>query len=83
MEMVLGYSITRILKDLSLDEAAMTDSHEEEINIHAINFKEDDASAQGTITLCCLVQKLHKAQRNPSLQPTIKVTIKGQIFGSS
>ena len=42
------------------------------INWQHMNLAEDDASAQGTRALRLMVQKIHEAQGNPSLRPTLQ-----------
>ena len=46
----------------------MLDNMQEPIDIHTINWRKDDASMEGTQDLRYLVQSLHDAQTNPSLQ---------------
>ena len=45
----------------------MLDHVQEFINVCTINWKEDEASREGTQALRYLVQSLHDAQANPSL----------------
>ena len=42
------------------------------INWQQMNLAEDDTSAQGTRALRFMVQKIHEAQGNPSLRPTLQ-----------
>ena len=50
----------------------MFDHMQESIDIRTINWKEDEASREGTQALRYLVQSLHDAQANPSLQPMVQ-----------
>lgn len=50
----------------------MAENSHSEINWHEINIKEDKASTQGTHAFRYLVQRLHKAQHNPSLRPMVQ-----------
>ena len=55
-----------IHKNWNLEEESMSNSRQEEINIHVIKFKEDVAS----------VQKLHEAQGSHSIQPMIHTLLR-------
>ena len=50
----------------------MAQATHNKINWHNINFKEDEASTQGTHALQFMVEKLHEAQHNPSLRPMVQ-----------
>ena len=62
--------------------STMSSQGEEEINLRALNLKEDEASSQGTRAIRYLVRKLHEAQSNPALEPMVQAMIKNQ-FGES
>ena len=49
----------------------MFDNVQDPVDVRTINWKEDEASREGTQALRYLVQSLHDAQANPSLQPTV------------
>ena len=49
----------------------MFDNVQDPIDVRTINWKEDEASREGTQGLRYLVQSLHDAQANPSLQPMV------------
>ena len=49
----------------------MSDNVQDLVDIRTINWKEDEASREGTQALRYLVQLLHDAQDNPSLQPMV------------
>ena len=49
----------------------MFDNMQEPIDVRTINWREDEASMEGTQALRYLVQSLHDAQTNPSLQPMV------------
>ena len=51
----------------------MFDNMQEPINVRTINWRKDEASVEGTQALRYLVQSLHDAQTNPSLQPMVQV----------
>ena len=51
----------------------MSDHVQESVDIRTINWKEDEASREGTQALRYLVQPLHDAQANPSFQPMVHV----------
>ena len=53
----------------------MSSTPQNEHSWHQVNFKEDEASTQGTHALRNLVQNLHDAQHNPSLRPTVQALI--------
>ena len=42
------------------------------INWQKINLEEDDASAQGTRALRFMIERIHQAQKTPSLRPTLQ-----------
>ena len=50
----------------------MSDHVQESVDVRTINWKEDKASSEGTQALRYLVQSLHDAQANPSLQPMVQ-----------
>ena len=50
----------------------MSNNLQEPINVRTINWREDEASREGTQDLRYLVQLLHDAQTNPSLQPMVQ-----------
>ena len=50
----------------------MSDNMHEPIDVRTINWREDEASMKGTQALRYLVQSLHDAQTNPSLQPMVQ-----------
>ena len=50
----------------------MSDNMQEPTNVCTINWREDEASMEGTQALRYLVQSLHDAQTNPSLQPMVQ-----------
>ena len=49
----------------------MSDHMQESVDVCTINWREDEASREGTQALRYLVQLLHDAQTNPSLQPMV------------
>ena len=49
----------------------MSDHIHESVDVCTINWKENEASREGTQALRYLVQLLHDAQSNPSLQPML------------
>ena len=50
----------------------MPKNMQEPIDVCTINRREDEASMEGTQVLRYLVQSLHDAQTNPSLQPMVQ-----------
>ena len=54
----------------------MSDNVQDPIDVHTINWKEDEASREGTQALRYLVQSLHDAQANPSLQPMVQALMR-------
>ena len=54
----------------------MFDHMQEFVDICTINWKEDKASREGTQALRYLVQSLHDAQTNPSLQTMVHVLMR-------
>ena len=50
----------------------MFDNMQEPIDVCTINWREDEASMEGTQALRYLVQSLHDAQTNPSLKPMVQ-----------
>ena len=50
----------------------MSNNMQEPIDVCTINWREDEASMEGTQALRYLVQSLHDAQTNPSLQPMVQ-----------
>ena len=54
----------------------MFDHMQESINVCTINWREDKASREGTQALRYLVQLLHDAQPNPSLQPMVNALMR-------
>ena len=54
----------------------MSDHVQESIDIRTINRKEDEASREGTQALRYLVQSLHDAQANPSLQSMVQALMR-------
>ena len=50
----------------------MSDNMQEPIDLCTINQRKDEASMDGTQALKYLVQSLHDAQTNPSLQPMMQ-----------
>ena len=58
---------------ISLKELeTMSDHVQESVDVCTINWKDDEASREGTQALRYLVQSLHDAQANPSLQPMVQ-----------
>ena len=53
----------------------MSDNMQEPIDVHTIKWREDEASMEGTQALRYLVQTLHDAQTNPSLQPMVQASM--------
>ena len=49
----------------------MSDNVHDPVDVSTINWKEDEASREGTEVLRYLMQSLHDAQANPSLQPMV------------
>ena len=49
----------------------MSDNIQDHVDVRTINWKEDEASREGTQALRHLAQSLHDAQANPSLQPMV------------
>ena len=49
----------------------MFDHVQDPVDVRTIDWKEDEASREGTQALRYLVQLLHDAQENPSLQPMV------------
>ena len=54
----------------------MFDNVQESTDVHTINCREDEASREGTQALRYLVQSLHDAQANPSLQPMVQALMR-------
>ena len=54
----------------------MPDNMQEPTDVCTINWREDEASREGTQALRYLVQSLHDAQANPSLQPMVQVLMR-------
>ena len=52
----------------------MSDS--EQLNVHLINLKDDEAIATGTKAIRYLVQRLHKAQDNPTLATMVQALMR-------
>ena len=50
----------------------MSDHVQESIDVRTINWKEDETSREGTQAFRYLVQSLHDAKANPSLQPMVQ-----------
>ena len=50
----------------------MSENVQDPIDVRTINWREDEASREGTQALRYLVQSLHDAQTNPSLQPMVQ-----------
>ena len=49
----------------------MSDHVQDPVDVRTINWKEDEASREGTQALRYLVQSLYDAEANPSLQPMV------------
>ena len=47
-------------------------SQEEEVDLRALNLKDDEASTQGTLVVRYLVWKLQEAKSNPTLAPMVQ-----------
>ena len=54
----------------------MYDHVHKSIDVCTINWKEDEVSREGTQALMYLVQSLHDAQANPSLQPMVQALMR-------
>ena len=54
----------------------MSNNIYEPINVHTINWREYEASREGTQALRYLMQSLHDAQTNPSLQPMVQALMR-------
>ena len=54
----------------------MSDHVQDPVDVRTINWKEDEASREGTQALRYLVQSLHDAQANPSLQPMVQALMR-------
>ena len=54
----------------------MSDHVQESVDVRNINWKEDEASREGTQALRYLVQSLHDAQANPSLQSMVQALMR-------
>ena len=54
----------------------MSENMQEPIDVRTINWREDEASMEGTQALMYLVQSLHDAQTNPSLQPMVQAVMR-------
>ena len=54
----------------------MSNNMQEHVDVRTINWREDDASREGTQALRYLVQSLHDAQTNPSLQPMVQALMR-------
>ena len=54
----------------------MFDNMQDLVDVRTINWKEDEASREGTEALRYLMQLLHDAQANPSLQPMVHVLMR-------
>ena len=46
---------------------------QDQVDVRTVNFREDEASSEGTQALRLLVLKLREAQANPLLQPMVQV----------
>ena len=51
----------------------------EELDLHLINLKDDEATSAGTKAVRYLVQRLHKAHDNPSLSTMVRALLKDQM----
>ena len=56
----------------------MSKNVQDSIDVRTINWREDKASREGTQALRYLVQLLHDAQTNPSLQPMVQVLMQSK-----
>ena len=54
-------------------------SQEEEVDLRALNLKDDEASTQGTLAVRYLVRKLQEAKSNPMLAPMVQALMKEKI----
>ena len=54
----------------------MYNNMQEPIDVCTINWREDEASMEGAQAFRYLVQSLHDAQTNPSLQPMVKALMR-------
>ena len=51
-------------------------SSQEEVDLRALNLKDDEASTQGTLAVRYLVRKLQEAKTNPALAPMVQALMK-------
>ena len=51
-------------------------SSQVEVNLRALNLKDDKASTQGTLAVRYLVRKLQEAKPNPALAPMVQALMK-------
>ena len=51
-------------------------SCQEEVDLRALNLKDDEASTQGTLAVRYLVRKLQEAKTNPALAPMVQSVMK-------
>ena len=51
-------------------------SSQEEVDLRALNLKDDEASTQGTLAVRYLVRKLQEAKTNPVLSPMVQDLMK-------
>ena len=56
-------------------------SSQEEVDLRALNLKDDEASTQGTLAVRYLVRKLQEAKSNPTLAPMVQALMKEQEEG--
>ena len=56
-------------------------SSQEEVDLRALNLKDDEASTQDTLAVCYLVWKLQEAKSNPTLSSMVQALMKEQEKG--
>ena len=62
---------------------AIAKNLQDEIDVRMVNLKDDDASAEGTQAIRLLVQKLHEAQGNSSLQLVVQALLRANNLATS
>ena len=56
-------------------------SSQEEVDLRALNLKDDEASTQGTLAVHYLVWKLQEEKNNPARAPMVQALMKEQEKG--
>ena len=60
---------------------AIAKNLQDEIDVRMVDLKDDEASVEGTQAVRLLVQKLHEAQGNSSLQPVVQALMQANNNG--